>query len=264
MPGPWSLWCSFDPVRIVVEGGSNSPWVTRLPGEPNHEVIPADPRKPRLTYEIERRDDRVDAEYMVRVRRQARVRRQDPELLAPIVHRRADTQADLGVLRAREGLARCRTALADHVRGSVKAVGGRRPSCCTASFPAKVAESISPASWRTCCTRFWRPWPSSPGRSDNSIDGSRSFAGSGTRRPSCCGRSAARALTARCYVLVIEDPVWFEKGREVAPHPGLVPGRDRSSASDPDRGITKVGSPMHRQPSVRAAHLPGTPVAQES
>ena len=39
-----------DPLRIVLEAGTHSPWVSRLLAELGHEVIVANPRKLRLIY----------------------------------------------------------------------------------------------------------------------------------------------------------------------------------------------------------------------
>src|SRR5450759_5449795 len=75
-------------LRMVLEAGTHSPWVSRLLAELGHEVIVANPRKLRLIYQNDSKSDRVDAEYL------ARVGRLDPALLAPLTHRGAETQAD--------------------------------------------------------------------------------------------------------------------------------------------------------------------------
>ena len=70
--------CGADQLRIVLEAGTHSPWVSRLLAELGHEVIVANPRKLRLIYANDSKSDRVDAEYL------ARVGRLDPALLAPL------------------------------------------------------------------------------------------------------------------------------------------------------------------------------------
>src|SRR3712207_179048 len=78
---------AMTPTRVAIEAGTHSPWVSRLLEECGHEVLVANPRKMRLIYESDRKCDRVDAESL------ARLARLDPNLLAPIEHREADTQA---------------------------------------------------------------------------------------------------------------------------------------------------------------------------
>jgi transposase len=69
------------------------------------------------------KDDRVDALYL------ARLARLEPALLSPVQHRAANTQEDLALLRSRDALVSARTELINHVRGLVKSVGGRLPTC---------------------------------------------------------------------------------------------------------------------------------------
>jgi len=105
--------------RLVLEAGTHSPWVSRLLEDCGHEVYVANPRKLRLIYQNDSKNDRVDAEYL------ARIGRLDPALLAPFRHRQADTQVDLALVRSRDVLVRARARLINHVRGAVKSGGGR-------------------------------------------------------------------------------------------------------------------------------------------
>src|SRR5918998_3898248 len=70
--------CSERPLRVAIEAGTHSPWVSRLLEECGHEALVANARKLRLIYAEERKTDRVDAEKL------ARLVRLDPKLLAPI------------------------------------------------------------------------------------------------------------------------------------------------------------------------------------
>ena len=58
-----------------------------------HAVLVANPRKLKLIYGDNDKDDRLDAERL------ARVGRLDPSLLSPVTHRKRNTQADLEMLR---------------------------------------------------------------------------------------------------------------------------------------------------------------------
>ena len=122
--------------RVAIEVGTHSPWVSSLLKEAGHEVLVANPRKLRMIFKSDSKNDRFDAEQL------ARVARMDPRLLSPIEHRRRDTRVDLAVLRARDCLVATRTRLVNHVRGCLKSFGTRAKKCSTASFDAKVVDGI--------------------------------------------------------------------------------------------------------------------------
>jgi transposase len=76
------------PMRIAIEAGTHSPWVSRvLEEECGHEVLVANARKLRLIYVNKRKTDEMDAENL------ARLARVDPKLLYPLKHRGEDSQA---------------------------------------------------------------------------------------------------------------------------------------------------------------------------
>jgi transposase len=75
---------SEPPLRIAIETGTHSPWVSRLLEECGHEVLVANARKLRLIYANKRKTDQIDAENLARLARLARV---DPKLLYPLKHR---------------------------------------------------------------------------------------------------------------------------------------------------------------------------------
>ena len=77
--------------RIAIETGTHSPWVTALLKELKHETIVANPRKLRMIFRSDSKNDRFDAEQL------ARVARMDPRLLSPIQHRSQKARADLNV-----------------------------------------------------------------------------------------------------------------------------------------------------------------------
>jgi len=70
-----------EPLRIAIEVGEHSRWVSRLLRSYGHEVVVADARKLRLIYENPRKSDRVDAEYL------SKLLRADASLLSPVLHR---------------------------------------------------------------------------------------------------------------------------------------------------------------------------------
>ena len=128
------------PMRIAIEAGTHSPWVSRvLEEECGHEVLVANPRKTRLIYSNKRKTDEIDAENL------ARLARLDPKLLYPLEHRGVNSQAHLAIIRSRQALVGCRTQLVNHVRGAVKSFGGRLPKGPARSFHKRAAEHIPEA-----------------------------------------------------------------------------------------------------------------------
>jgi transposase len=114
---------SEQPLRIAIEAGTHSPWVSRVLEKCGHEVLVANARKLRLIYTNKRKTDEIDAENL------ARLARLDPRLLYPLKHRGEECQAHLAILRSREALVGSRTQLVNHVRGAVKSFGARLPKC---------------------------------------------------------------------------------------------------------------------------------------
>jgi len=113
-------------MRVAIEAGTHSPWVSRLLEELGHEVLVANARKLRLIYSNKRKTDEVDAENL------ARLARVDPKLLYPLKHRGEDSQAHMAIIRSRQALVDCRTQLVNHLRGAVKSFGARLPHKCPA------------------------------------------------------------------------------------------------------------------------------------
>ena len=68
----------LSPTRMVIEVGAHSPWVSRLLQAQGHDVVVANPRKVRLIYESDRKNDRLDARML------ARLGRVDVSLLSPV------------------------------------------------------------------------------------------------------------------------------------------------------------------------------------
>ena len=236
------------PARVVLEVGTHSPWMSRVIAESGHEAIVANPRRVRSIFHNHRKSDVVDAEQL------ARLGRFDVSLLHPIQHRGPQAQADRCLLRSRDALVRSRTALISHVRGQVKALGGRLKGCTTASFARQVAAQLPEAvadslgivlemiSELTDKIRQLDGLVRS--RCEESYPETkllRQIAGVGE-------------LTSLAFVVTLEDPRRFARSRDVGPFLGLVPRRDQSGDRDPALSITKTGDPFLRRLLVQAAH----------
>jgi transposase len=89
----------LEPMRIAMEAGTHSIWISEQIEELGHEVIVANVRELRAISHSDRKCDKVDAEKL------ARYARLDPEILRPIAHRTVAQQETLTLIRARDVLA---------------------------------------------------------------------------------------------------------------------------------------------------------------
>jgi transposase len=221
------------PLRVAIEVGTHSPWVSRLLEELGHEVLVANPRKIRLIYANKRKSDKLDAENL------ARLARVDAKLLYPLKHRGEDSQAHLAIIRSREALVGSRTQLINHVRGAVKSFGARLPKCSARSFHHKVAEQI-PQALRVALEPILQIIASLTERIRDYDRKLEKLAGEHYPETGLLRQvMGVGALTALTFVLTLEDPRRFAKSRSVGAYLGLVPGKDQSG----EREIPKSGSP---------------------
>lgn len=235
-------------VRIAVEVGTHSPWVSELLEELGHDVVVANPRKVRLIGESRRKDDRIDAERL------ARLARVDPKLLSPVRHRGVEVRADLAVIKARDELVAVRTSLINHVRGTVKPFGVRIQSCSTHTFADRamlsIPESLKPAlepviEMISFLSKRIREY-------DRKIEEIVEV-----RYPEATHLKQIKgvgSLIALTFVLTLEDPERFRKSRSVGPFLGLVPALRASGDSNPQLRITKEGDPFLRKSLINGAH----------
>jgi transposase len=238
---------ALPPSRVALEVGTHSPWLRRLLAECGHEVLVANARNLPLIFATEKKDDATDAEKL------ARVARLDPKLLSPIEHRGPEAQRDLAVVRSRDALVRARTLLVNHVRGIVKPLGNRVPSCSAEAFPRRAREAL--------------PEDLQPDLAPvlETIESMTQKIGRYDRRLEHWARerypetellrqvSGVGPVTAMAFVLKIEDPRRFSKSRKVPAYLGLVPRRDQSGDQDPQLRVTKAGDRLLRRLLVGCA-----------
>lgn len=125
-------------LRVVLEAGTHSPWISRLLTRLGHEAVVLQPRRVQLIAQSREKTDRVDAELLAFLGCFP-----DAELHR-VQHRSEAAQVDLELLRARMTVVRARTALINHARGAVKALGMRLPKCDADYFHAKAAQALPP------------------------------------------------------------------------------------------------------------------------
>jgi transposase len=234
-------------MRIALEVGTHSPWASRLLGELGHEVLVANPRRLRMIYQNRSKQDRIDARSL------ARVARMDPALLSAVEHRPERMAQDLSVLRARDLLVRTRTRLVNHVRGAVKATGNRLRRCSTRRFAEEVPEQMPAA-----IQEALKPILSAIKAVSEQI---RQL---DKRVEELCRESYPETTVLRqvpgvgpkvalWYVLTLQSPDRFRRGRAVGAYLGMVPARRQSGEHDPQLRITKEGDGDMRRMLVQAA-----------
>ena len=238
---------SMKPATIAIESGGHTPWVSRLLEQAGHEVVVANPRRTRLIYQNNSKSDRVDAEML------ARLVTADRKLLYPVQPRSADTQAARAIVKARDAAVTTRTKLVNSIRGMVKSMGERLPSCDAACFHRKIRshipEALEPAvsplfEVLVVLERQIRLF-------DKAIEHACRKTFSETERLRQI--TGVGPITALWYVLTLEDPTRFKNSRNVGSFVGLRPARRSSGQSDPELRITKAGDRMLRRYLVQSA-----------
>jgi transposase len=244
-------------MRVAIEAGTHSPWVSRVLEECGHQVLVANPRKTRLIYGQRRKTDKLDAEKL------ARLARVDPKLLPPLEHRGEASQAHLALIRSREVLVRSRVQLINHVRGTVKSFGARLPKCSTASFHKKAAACI-PEELRPALEPLLETIASLSIRIRHYDRELEALAHEHYPETKLLGQvQGVGTLTALTFVLTLEDPGRFKESRQVGAYLGLVPGKDQSGERDPQKRISREGDEMLRRLLVGSAHYILGPFAQD-
>lgn len=234
-------------LRIALEVGPHSRWMSGLLTELGHLVIVANARQVALIYENQKKRDESDAETL------ARLARLDPTLLSPIQHRSESAQTDLRLLKARNGLVVARTKLVNTVRSMVKSYGERLPTCSATSFGTKalehVPEPLRPAVHplieiiAEITTKIRRIDKDLEWLCENKYpESSRLLQVTGVG-----------SLTALAFQLTIEDPKRFKDPRAVGSYLGLTPSSFESGESCPELRITKAGDAFVRRLLVTSA-----------
>jgi len=246
------------PIKIALETGTHSPWVSRLLRKWGHEVVVANPRKVRLIGNSRRKNDRIDALTL------ADLVSFRPRLLHPIQHVSAQAQADRGVLRARDALVKARSGLINHARGLVKALAGRLPSCSAEAFARKAVLAIPPE-----LASALMPLIEQIDQINKTIQlYDRQIAElMRTRYPETQKLrqiNGVGPITALAYVLCLEDPHRFRKSRSVGAYLGLVPAQQDSGEANPQLGISKEGNPFVRRLLVQCAQYTLGPFGKDS
>ena len=234
--------------RIVMEVGTHSPWVSRQMQENGHEVFVANRRKCELKGNRNDKDDKRDARGL------GRMGRFDPELLYPVRHRNAEVQQDRLKIHARAELLEARTKLINAARGMVKALGERLGQCdadqvgeeLAAHLPGRIGEGIRGLLRMVAAlTGEIRQYDQQLEKLEKESYGEqtkwmRQIKGVGL-------------VVSMTYVLTLENPEHFDRGRVVGSYVGLRPKRRDSGETKTEMSITKEGDRYLRAMLVQSA-----------
>ena len=243
--------------RVILESGTQTPWVRRLLESIGHEVITANASKVQAIASSQQKTDERDARCL------AQLGRVDPRLLSPVHPRSAESQQALAVVRAREGLVKARTMLINQVRGTVKSFGARLPGCSAKSFARKVPEAL-PSALNAALEPLLAVIAD---LSERIRVFDRDVEAWAQRFPVTQRLRQIRgvgALTALTFVLTLDDPHRFARSRSVGAYLGLVPASRSSGGSTPQLPITRQGDRLLRRLLVQAAHYILGPFGQDS
>lgn len=244
--------------RAVLEAGGHSPWVSRIAAQRCAEALVANPRALAFIYGNHRKSDRVDARAL------AKVARVDTSLLSPVVHRSAQAQADLALVRLRRALVEARTKLINALRGTIKSMGHRLPKraakCVNEEHLPEVPQELR---------QVVKPLLQAIGLLTTRIrayDKRIEALSKKTYKPTAVLRQVdgVGVLTAFAYVLTMEDPSRLRRSRDAGPYFGLSPRRDQSGSVDKQLGISKHGDGLVRTLLVQCAHRILGPFGKDS
>jgi transposase len=232
-------------LRIALECGTHSPWISRLLEQLGHETIVANSRKIPTITENESKNDGNDAEQL------ARLAACDPRLLSPLQHRSQERQQDLNLIRVRATLVKARTMMVNALRGLVKSAGGRLPACSTESLPARAVAAISPALVAVATPLLDQIGLLSEqiARMEKQIEQLKErYPEIGVLR----SVPGVGPVVAAAYVLTL-DRVDATAHRSAGAFLGLRPRQSQSGDSDPQRRITRTGDTYLRSLLVQSA-----------
>jgi transposase len=231
-------------LRIALECGTHSPWISRLLKKLGHQVIVANARKIPAITGSESKNDRNDAELL------ARFAAHDPKLLSPVRHRSLERQLDLNLIQARSTLVRARTMIVNALRGLVKSGGGRLPACSTESLPVRAKTAIPPALAAVALPLLQQIALLS--RQIDAMDGQ--IEKLARKYPEIAVLRSAPGVgpvVAAAYVLTLDRPD-AAANRSAGAFLGLRPSQSQSGESDPQRRISKAGDSYLRSLLVQS------------
>ena len=238
--------------KVVLEAGSQSPWMSRALRNQGYEVQVADPRCVQLISKDPRKTDRRDAEML------ARMAAAMPDLLGNVCHRGEQAHAHLAIIRARDLIMRMRTMAVQQTRGICKAFGVRLPKCSTGAFPARVCELIPPLLVPALSPILELVVHLTQRIRQIDRDLAKVAKDHYPEVQHLQQVNGVGPVISTAFVLSVEDPKRFSSSRRVGSWLGLCPRVQSSGDSNPQLRISKAGDPRLRRLLVQGArHILG-------
>jgi len=237
-----------DRMRVVIEAGGTSPWVSRLLDSLGHEVVVCSPRRVRLIAESSLKNDKVDAEVL------ARLVRLDPEFLKPIQHRSEQAQLLRANLKVRSAMVEARTKWINTVRGLLRGFGYKVSGKAPHSFVERVNRMKLPDELSAVITPLLEQLDLLTGEIDRRNEHLEEMVKDLPEVEHLREIPGVGPVVATYFVLTIDDPDRFKNSRDVAAFFGLRPSMRESASVTHFGRITKEGDPDMRRLLVQAAH----------
>ena len=237
-----------DRMRVVMEAGGSSPWVSRLLESLGHEVVVCSPRRVRLIAESKLKNDRVDAEVL------ARLVRLDPEFLRPIQHRSEEAQLLRANLKVRSAMVEARTKWINTIRGLLRSFGYKVSGKAPHTFVDRVDKIELPADLRAVIEPLLEQLDLLTGEITRRNEHLEEMVKDLPEVEHLRGIPGVGPVVATYFVLTIDDPNRFRRSRDVASFFGLRPSMRESASVSHFGRITKEGDPEMRRLLVQAAH----------
>lgn len=234
-------------VLMAMESGTHSTWHSEMLEERGFQVVVGNARKLAAVWQNKNKSDRQDAEML------ARLARSDLKLFCPVRHISMSGRADLAVIKTREAVSKCRTALMNTVRGLLRSHGiatrGLTPDNFTVEASKIVPKQLRPA--MSGILKEISMMQMTIKAYDKLVDKLNKKYPDTARVRQIHG---VGPLTALAFVLMVDDPKRFPDGSRVGKYFGLTPKRDQSGNVDKQLGITKEGNRIMRWLLVQCAN----------
>lgn len=244
-------------IRIIMETGTHSPWISELLKKKNFEVLIVNSNQLPLISKSIKKNDMNDAEIL------ARLGRLDPELLHTIEHRSKEAQVDLVLIKSRNHLVEIRAKLVNHIRGILKSYGQSLPSCSTPSFSKKVMFNI-PAELKSSIKPILETLD---GLTENIKNYDQQIIKlSEHKYPETKILQQVNGvgpITSLTYALTIETPEKFLKSRSVGAFLGLTSKVFSSGETNKQLRISKAGNKYLRRLLISCAQYILGPFGQD-
>lgn len=235
-------------MKLVLEAGGSSPWVSRLIEGCGHETVVCSPRRVRLIAESTLKNDTIDAEVL------ARLVRIDPGFLGKVQHRSEKAQTLRSKLTVRSSLVEARTKWINTIRGILRSFGYRVPGGASKTFHTRVGTVELPPDLEVVIQPLLRQLELLSLEITQCEDDLETVAAQMPEVQHLRQIPGVGLIVGLYFVLTIDDPDRFKHSRDLAAFFGLRPTMRSSGDMETYGRITKQGDPQMRMLLVQAAH----------